>query len=124
MSTVHLGVRIRVRPDQIRLLRAEKNYTCIYFFEKKEKIVATTLKELIKRLPEDMFIRVNRKEFVNRSFIKNYRIARKNDYVELLDGGVLTPSRRGRRPLRSIFILKEPDLVIYPPKKSPEGEEI
>lgn len=103
MNTILLGSRTWACPNRIKLLRADINYTHVHFFEGKPKWVSTTLKTLQERLPSDGFLRVNRKELVNLGYVKKYRMTRDRDYVELSDGEILIPSRRGRLVLREFF---------------------
>jgi DNA-binding LytR/AlgR family response regulator len=84
-------------------LQANINYTKVHFFDQSPLLVSTTLNKLEGRLDSTNFIRVNRKFLVNTAFVKNYRITRDKDYVELRDGSVISPSRRGKMILRAFF---------------------
>lgn len=103
MKTVHIGSWLHVPPNSIKLLKADVNYTQIYFFDQSQQVVATTLKTLESRLSSKDFLRVNRKEMVNKEFVKTYRITKDKDYVVLKDGSTLSPSRRGKYALREHF---------------------
>lgn len=103
MKTVHIGSRMHVCPSSIKLLTADLNYTHIYFFDQSTKIVSTTLKALEDRLSSENFLRINRKEMVNKRFVKAYHVTKDKDYVVLKDGSTLSPSRRGKYALREIF---------------------
>ncbi len=103
MNTVHIGSRLNVCPTQIKLLRADVNYTYIHFFDARPKLVSTTLKTLESRLVKKGFLRVNRKEMVNLNHVKTYYRTRDKDFVVLNDDTVLIPSRRGRVVLREYF---------------------
>lgn len=59
MKTIHLGGRMHELAENICLLKADLNYTHIYFTDGSHKLVATTLGILEKRLPE-YFFRINR----------------------------------------------------------------
>lgn len=69
MKTIHLGGRLHENPENISLLKADINYTHIYFTDVSHKLVATTLGILEKRLPGSFF-RVNRSTVVS---LKNIR---------------------------------------------------
>jgi DNA-binding LytR/AlgR family response regulator len=103
MKTVHIGSRMHVCPSRIKLLRADLNYTHVHFYDDNTQLVSTTLKILEERLSQQGFVRINRKEMVNREFVKSYLITPDGDYVELHDGNTLFPSRRGKRMLREQF---------------------
>jgi DNA-binding LytR/AlgR family response regulator len=103
MKTVHIGSRMHVCPSRIKLLRADLNYTHVHFYDDNTQLVSTTLKILEERLSQQGFVRINRKEMVNREFVKAYRITPDRDYVELSDGSFVSPSRRGKRMLRDQF---------------------
>ena len=106
MKTVHIGSWLHVCPSRIKLLQANINYTKVHFFDQSPLLVSTTLKKLEGRLDSSNFIRVNRKFLVNTAFVKNYRITRDKDYVELRDGSLISPSRRGKYVLREYFTSK------------------
>lgn len=104
MKTVHIGSWLHVPPNSIKLLKADVNYTHVYFFDQPQQVVvSTTLKTLENRLSSENFLRVNRKEMVNKEFVKTYRITKDKDYVVLKDGSTLSPSRRGKYALREHF---------------------
>lgn len=107
MNTVHIGSRLHVCPSCIKLLRADLNYTHVHFYDKTPQIVSTTLKVLEGRLASKGFVRINRKELVNQKFVKAYHITPDRDYVELLDGSLVSPSRRGKYEVRKYFNCEE-----------------
>lgn len=62
---VHLGGRTCCSYEEISYLKADINYTNIYFKTGKKLLVATTLGKIEKRLPQDEFYRVNRSTIIN-----------------------------------------------------------
>lgn len=64
-TTIHLGGRLYCPPQDLELLKADVNYTVIYFKNGTKKIVATTIGEILKRLETFPFSRVNRSFVVN-----------------------------------------------------------
>ncbi|MGR3809114.1 LytTR family transcriptional regulator DNA-binding domain-containing protein [Jiulongibacter sp. NS-SX5] len=64
-TIVHLGGRIHRSYEEISYLKAESNYTQIFFRNGEKTLVATTLGAIADRLPEHQFCRVNRSTVVN-----------------------------------------------------------
>ncbi len=103
MKTIHVGSRLNIDPARIKLLRAEINYTYIYFLDGTQVMVSTTIKKIESRLPENRFLRISRKEIINKGYVTGYRISKDKDYITLNGEIILIPSRRKKQMLREHF---------------------
>ncbi|MGR3810330.1 LytR/AlgR family response regulator transcription factor [Jiulongibacter sp. NS-SX5] len=70
---IRIGGHYYAQPQHLLRLKADVNYTHIYFKDGTYKYVATTLGILEGRLHEYGFFRTNRSTIVNLSEIKSYR---------------------------------------------------
>ncbi|MCP9767150.1 LytTR family transcriptional regulator [Lacihabitans sp. LS3-19] len=100
MKTIHLGGRLHENPENISLLKADINYTHIYFTDGSHKLVATTLGILEKRLPRSFF-RVNRSTVVS---LKNIRPSEKEDQVFSQKVGAIRISRRRKEAFKVQYL--------------------
>jgi len=103
METIFLGSRKHVTADSIKLLEADVNYTIIYFKDGSKILVSTTIGTIQSRLPKDKFVRINRKEVLNRSLISHYFVRPKYDEVKLEDCSSFKVSRRRKTEIRKIL---------------------
>lgn len=108
METIHVGSWLKVDPFDIKLLRADINYTYIHFFDGSQVMVSTTIKKIQARLPKRGFLRVNRKEIINTGFVKEYKTSKDLDYLTLLDKTTLVVSRRRKPEMRQHFANNQP----------------
>lgn len=78
---VHIGGRTSVPVYEIQYLKAIENYSIVYLNDDQQILVATTLKILQERLPNESFMRVRRGVLVNCNFIErieNYTVVLRN----------------------------------------------
>jgi DNA-binding LytR/AlgR family response regulator len=61
----------RIDPEKVICLSTKKNYTYIYLTDKIYYMVRTSLSAAVKKLPPDMFIRIDRSLVVSIYFIDN-----------------------------------------------------
>lgn len=106
-SEIHIGGRQHVRPDKIKLLAADVNYTTIYFLDGTKTLVSTTMGTIESRLPKEDFVRINRRTVVNRSAVSHYFIRPNYDEVKLQDASFLKVSRRRRMEMRSLLVTQK-----------------
>jgi two-component system response regulator LytT len=59
----------RIDPEKVICLSTERNYTRIYLTDKIYYMVRTSLSAAVKKLPQDMFIRIDRSLVVSIYFI-------------------------------------------------------
>jgi DNA-binding LytR/AlgR family response regulator len=71
-NTVHVGGRQHLLPNEIILLQANENYTCIFLSDGQKIIVATTLKTLEKRFQSASFCRTHKSFLINLSCVKSH----------------------------------------------------
>lgn len=89
--TVHLGGRIHCPPQDLEILKADVNYTMVYFKDGSKRIVATTLGKILSRLETYSFVRINRSLVVN---LDSVSVNKSTDSVYNQNIGVISISRR------------------------------
>ncbi len=99
-TTVHLGGRLTKPVSQLLFLQSEVNYTHIHLKNGEHHIVATTLKELEKRLESFGFWRCNKSNLVNLSAVK---ISRNDGVVKIRNFEPIRISRRRKMELPRIL---------------------
>lgn len=80
-------------PDDILYLKAESNYTEIFFRDGSKRLLSKTLKILEKMLPSHRFYRVHKSYLVNTAHITDIILSTKERAVKLVSGHIL-PMRR------------------------------
>lgn len=80
-------------PDEILYLKAESNYTEIYFKDGTKKLLSKTLKILEDILPSHQFFRVHKSYLVNASHITDIIFSTNDRAVKLVSGQILPVSR-------------------------------
>ena len=68
MNEVMLNIRTKVLPEEILFCEADINYTRIYYHDRME-LIAVTLKDVEKRLGNQLFCRVHKSYLVNIQYI-------------------------------------------------------
>jgi two-component system, LytTR family, response regulator len=86
--------------EDIIRLKAERNYTRLYFKNGKVFLSAKTLGEYEKILRDNGFIRVHKSHMVNMQFIKGYN---KEGIVKMNDGSEIEVSRRKKEVMMDLF---------------------
>ena len=89
----HDGVEF-ISPVDIVQCRANGNYTGITLADGRQLLQSNTLKEIQKRLPKKIFIRVHKSHLINRHFIKKY--VRTDGHYIVLESGEKIPIARLR----------------------------
>ncbi|GAB2639323.1 hypothetical protein GCM10027035_36340 [Emticicia sediminis] len=69
---LHIGGRLKVAPKNIRLLKAEINYTQIYLEDGSTLLSSITLGILEKRLQDFSFFRPNRSVLINLDYVVDF----------------------------------------------------
>ncbi len=72
---LHIGGRLRIAPQNIRLLKAEINYTQIYLEDGTTLLSSITLGILEKRLQDFSFFRPNRSVLINLDYVVDFEAA-------------------------------------------------
>jgi two-component system LytT family response regulator len=99
-TKIHLGGRISRPASQVLFLRSDVNYTHIHLKNGEHHIVATTLKELERRLCPFGFWRCNKSNLVNLSAVK---ILKNDGVVKIRDFEPIRISRRKKTELPRIL---------------------
>jgi DNA-binding LytR/AlgR family response regulator len=97
---IHIGGRMHVPAQAIRLLQADINYTLVHFTDGSKTLVSTTMGTIESRLPKGVFLRINRNTVINRSEVLHYFIRPRYDEIKLDDATYVKVSRRRRIELR------------------------
>lgn len=100
MKTIHLGARLHKPAESISLLKADLNYTHIYFTDGSHKLVATTLGILEKRLPSKAFFRVNRSTVIS---LKNIDTVENEHQIFSQKLGEIKISRRRKEAFKAQY---------------------
>jgi two-component system LytT family response regulator len=88
-----------VRLSSVQYLQAESNYTSLYFKEGSKLISGYSLNVFANLFDERHFIRVDRSNLVNRSFISGISERQKDVYVHLKNNTELLVPRRRKTEL-------------------------
>lgn len=100
ITTVHLGGRLNKPVSQVLFLQSEVNYTHIHLKNGEHHIVATTLKELEKRLGSYGFWRCNKSNLVNLAAVK---ILKNDGVVKIRNFEPIRISRRRKMELPQVL---------------------
>jgi DNA-binding LytR/AlgR family response regulator len=74
-TSIHIGGRKNICPDDIILLEGDANYTVLYLLNGKKLIVATTLKQLELRFGLcQNFFRPHKSFIVNLDYLADYQV--------------------------------------------------
>ena len=106
MNTILIGSRNHVRPESIKFLKADNNYTTIYFLDGTKTLVSTTMGTIEGRLPREKFVRINRGTVINREVVSDYFVRPEFDEVRINDNTLIKVSRRNKKVFRRIFLDK------------------
>jgi DNA-binding LytR/AlgR family response regulator len=73
-TEISLGSRQKATPSQILYLKADRNYTEVYFNDGSRFLSSTTLGTLEQRLNSFSFFRTNRSTIINLNHLKNFKV--------------------------------------------------
>ena len=95
---------VKVVPfDDIDWVDAAGDYMCVHALGETH-IVRSTLRELLEKLDEQMFIRIHRSTVVNiERVVSVTRLQKGGSLLHLADGNSLRVSRNYREAIRSLF---------------------
>lgn len=91
-NKIAVGGRTTVNPEEVTILKANVNYTIIYFKNGQKCIVATPLKSLEQQFEQHNFYRIHKSFMVNLAYVKTY--FQINNKVEMIDNQKALVSRR------------------------------
>ncbi|CAH0994136.1 hypothetical protein EMA8858_00243 [Emticicia aquatica] len=98
-TAIEVGGRTKLFSEDVAYFEANINYTIIHYYKGRNKIVATTIGQIHKRIGEECgFIRPNRAYLINLQFINNYQLGE----LLLLNNMKVNISRRRIKQLNSI----------------------
>jgi DNA-binding LytR/AlgR family response regulator len=102
-AEIQVNGRKQVNPQEIMLLKADVNYTVIYFIDGKKSIVATSLKNLQPRFEPYNFFRTHKSFMVNIDFVKCFLEPHKQ--VQMIDNQKIVVSRRKANSLKKHLLI-------------------
>lgn len=105
---LHIGGRLKVAPKNIRLLKAEINYTKVHLDDGSTLLSSITLGVLEKRLQDFSFFRPNRSVVVNLDYMVEYEEA--SAQIRMENNETFKISRRRTKHLFNISNPKAKDL--------------
>ncbi|MER0439958.1 LytTR family DNA-binding domain-containing protein [Emticicia sp. W12TSBA100-4] len=97
---LHIGGRLKVAPKNIRLLKAEINYTQIYLEDGSTLLSSITLGILEKRLQDFPFFRPNRSVLINLDYVVDFEAA--SAQIKMENNETFKISRRRTKHFYSI----------------------
>jgi DNA-binding LytR/AlgR family response regulator len=108
-TLVHIGGRKAINPQNVLSLKADINYTTVYFLDgSKKETVATTLKKIeAKFLPYPNFFRITKSTIINLDFVNSIS----NNVLTMNNGDEIIPSRRRGKVFFESVWGKTKDLV-------------
>jgi DNA-binding LytR/AlgR family response regulator len=91
-TLIHIGGRKAVNPQNVLSLKADINYTTVFFLDgSKKETVATTLKKMEEKfLPFPNFFRITKSTIINLDYVNNIQA----NTLIMRNGEEITPSRR------------------------------
>jgi two-component system, LytTR family, response regulator len=84
-------------PDEILYLKAESNYTAIYFADGTKKLLSKTLKLIEALLPSHLFFRVHKSFVVNAGLISEIQLNTHDSFIKLCNGALIPVSREKKQ---------------------------
>lgn len=108
-TTLHLGGRIKASPEEILLLKADVNYTQIFFSDGSSFLSSTCIGVLEKRLQDSgQFFRPNRSYIINLSYVAEFEIF--SNTIKMENKEAISLSRRKAKLFNNITNPKTKDL--------------
>lgn len=89
----------KIETQMISHISIQENYSSIYIFlnsDYKELIVRSTLKELLKKLPENDFIQVHRSHIINQNFVQKYERVQNGFKLSIKHSSIEVPVSKRR----------------------------
>ncbi len=104
---LHIGGRLKIAPKNIRLLKAEINYTQIYLEDGSTLLSSITLGTLEKRLQDFPFFRPNRSVLINLDYVIDFEAT--SAQIKMKNNETYKISRRRTKRFYNISNLKTND---------------
>ncbi|MDI1257042.1 MAG: LytTR family DNA-binding domain-containing protein [Flavobacterium sp.] len=88
------GNMIVVEPQEIIRIKADSNYSIIFFADKPKLLVAKTLKDFEEQLVQYDFFRCHNSNLINILHVKSFQSSDGEDYIQMSNGDNVELSRR------------------------------
>ena len=98
---LHIGGRLKVAPKNIRLLKAEINYTKVHLEDGSTLLSSITLGILEKRLQDFSFFRPNRSVLINLDYVVDFEVA--SAQIKMKNNETFKISRRRTKHFEGII---------------------
>ena len=95
--TAKNGTMLIIDPAEIIWIKAESNYSTVFFTDRPKLLVAKTLKEFDEQLTPHQFFRVHSGSLINLMHVKLFHSTGGEDYVQMKNGDKVELARR-RKP--------------------------
>jgi two-component system LytT family response regulator len=95
--TAQNGSLLIVNPSEIVWIRAESNYSTVFFTDRPKLLVAKTLREFDEQLSVHNFFRIHSGSLVNMTHVKSFHSGGGEEYVTMSTGDKVELARR-RKP--------------------------
>ncbi|MCU0324487.1 MAG: LytTR family transcriptional regulator [Spirosomaceae bacterium] len=92
-TILHLGGRVKASPEEILLLKADVNYTQVFFCDGSHFLSSTSLGVLERRLQSSgQFFRPNRSYIINLSYVAEFEVF--SNLIKMENATTISLSRR------------------------------
>ncbi len=101
--TAQNGTMLIIDPVEIIWIKAESNYSTIFFTDRPKLLVAKTLKEFDEQLTPHQFFRVHSGSLINLIHVKLFQSTGGEDFVQMKNGDKVELARRRKHDFFEIF---------------------
>lgn len=93
---------IFIHIEDIMYVKSDGSYSSIFIENSKPIMISKSLKEVMQKLPTNVFFRIHHSHIINTLFVQKY-IEDGEDYVMMNDGAKLVVSRRKKSDFLALF---------------------
>ena len=101
--TAQNGTMLIIDPAEIIWIKAESNYSTIFFTDRPKLLVAKTLKEFDEQLTPHQFFRVHSGSLINLLHVKLFQSTGGEDFVQMKNGDKVELARRRKQDFFEII---------------------
>lgn len=101
--TAQNGTMIIIDPAEIIWIKAESNYSTLFFTDRPKLLVAKTLKEFDEQLSHHQFFRIHSGSLINLMHVKLFQSSGGEDYVQMINGDKVELARRRKQDFFEII---------------------
>ena len=101
--TAQNGTMIIVDPAEIIWIKADSNYSTLYFTDRPKLLVSKTLKEFDEQLTPHQFFRIHSGSLINLMHVKLFHSTGGDEYVQMTNGDKVELARRRKQDFFDII---------------------